>query len=165
MRYCPNCGEEVFEDSTKCLNCNRDLPKKTKVCGSCGKTDQKTMIIYQKEYCESCAKILINSIIVTTTHSINNTQIKEYLGVESTEVVIGTGLWSELTSDFSDLFGQRSTVFENKLNVAKKNTVLKLKTIAAMKGANAVIGMSLNYTEFSGNRIGVITAGTLVKVE
>ena len=165
MRYCPNCGEEIFEDSTKCLNCNQDLPQKTMICDTCGKGSQKTIIIFQKEYCENCAKKLVYSIIVTNTHSVINTQIKDYLGVESTEIVIGTGLWSELTSDFSDFFGQRSTAFENKLNTAKRLTLFKLKTIAAMKGANAVVGVSLNFTEFSGNRIGVIAAGTLVSLE
>ena len=42
---------------------------------------------------------------------------------------------------------------------------MALKILAAEKGANAVVGVDLDYTEFSGNRVGLILNGTLVKVD
>jgi uncharacterized protein YbjQ (UPF0145 family) len=53
---------------------------------------------------------------------------------------------------------------ETKLRAAKDQAMNTLKYIAAEKGANAVIGIDLDYTEFSGNRIALIINGTLVKL-
>jgi uncharacterized protein YbjQ (UPF0145 family) len=102
-------------------------------------------------------------ILVTTTPSIEGHRIVAYLGIESVEIVIGTGFFSELTGDISDFLGQRSRAFENKLSDAKRIAFDRLKTRAVEKNANAVIGIDLDYTEFSGNRVGLIVNGTLVR--
>ena len=54
-------------------------------------------------------------------------------------------------------------MFESKLQQAKQTAFTLLKTRAAEKGANAVVGIDLDYTEFTGNRIGLILNGTLVR--
>jgi uncharacterized protein YbjQ (UPF0145 family)/DNA-directed RNA polymerase subunit RPC12/RpoP len=113
---------------------------------------------------ETEIKKLAESVIVTTTPSIDGHRVTNYLGIESVEIVIGTGFFSELSGDVSDFFGQRSKGFEGKLQEAKRVAFNILKTRAAGKGANAVIGIDLDYTEFSGNRIGLILNGTLVRV-
>ena len=66
-------------------------------------------------------------VLVTTTQSIDGYYVKKYIGIESVEYVIGTGLFSEVTSDFADFFGARSTAFEKKLQVAKQNAFFVLK--------------------------------------
>jgi len=120
------------------------------------------------DYCPKCAvqvKLSIaNSIITTTTNSISGYIIESYLGVESVEVVLGTGVISESISEVSDFFGTRSTVFETKLQQAKKIALNKIKLLADSLGGNAIVGMDIDYTEFTGNRIGVIINGTVVKV-
>jgi uncharacterized protein YbjQ (UPF0145 family) len=102
--------------------------------------------------------------VVTTTHSIDGHRVFKYLGIESVEVVIGTGLWSEFTGDLADFLGRRSKGFEAKLQQAKEAAFQILKMKAAEKGAHAVIGIDMDYTEFSSNRIGVIVNGTLVRL-
>jgi len=67
-------------------------------------------------------------------------------------------MFSEFGGDVADFFGARSTArstaFEEELQQAKRAALDKLKYRAFEKGDNAVIGVDLDYTEFSGNRIG-----------
>ena len=107
---------------------------------------------------------LSHKVVVTTTPGIDGYKVIEYLGIESVEFVIGTGLFSEITTDIQDLFGARSSAFEQKLSAAKKQAMDTLKRRAAEKGANAVVAIDIDYTEFSGNRIALIINGTLVSV-
>ena len=61
-----------------------------------------------------------DKMIVTTTPSVDGYHVRKYLGVESVEYVIGTGIFSEITTDFADIFGRRSSAFERKLQTAKR---------------------------------------------
>ncbi len=126
-------------------------------------------IIHEKEYCPSCAEQYvrdgINGIQITTTPTVDGYKIKKYIDIESVEIVIGTGIFSEFTGEVSDFFGERSTTFEQKLQKAKRIALDRLRFSAFQKGGNAVVGIDLDYTEFSGNRIGVIANGTIVKME
>ena len=101
---------------------------------------------------------------MTTTHSIDGHSVKRYLGIESVEFVIGTGVFSEISTDFQDFFGRRSSAFERKLQEAKKTAFDTLAMIAAERGANAILGIDVDYAEFTGNRIGLIVNGTLVEI-
>ncbi len=107
---------------------------------------------------------LSHKVVVTTTPGIDGYKVTDYLGIESVEFVIGTGLFSEITTDIQDLFGARSSAFEQKLSAAKKQAMDTLKFRAVEKGANAVVAIDIDYTEFSGNRIALIINGTLVSV-
>lgn len=105
------------------------------------------------------------AVIVTTTTGIDGYRVAQYLGIESVEFVIGTGIFSEVSSSFADFLGRRSSAFETKLRAAKEEAMKALKYIAAEKGANAVVAVDLDYTEFTGNRIALIINGTLVVIE
>jgi uncharacterized protein YbjQ (UPF0145 family) len=104
-------------------------------------------------------------VLLTTTPHVDGHTVVKYLGIESVEYVIGTGLFSEMTTEVYDFFGARSGAFEKKLQAAKQYAVDALKHRAAEKGANAVIGVDMDYTEFSNNRVALILNGTLVVIE
>ncbi len=108
---------------------------------------------------------LLKNVIVTTTPGVDGYRVMEYLGIESVEFVIGTGVFSEVSSSIADFFGARSSAFEKKLREAKQHSMEALKFLAVEKGANAVVAVDLDYTEFSGNRIALIINGTLVRIE
>ena len=114
---------------------------------------------------EERLKALARQVILTTTHSVDGYYVKRYIGLESVEYVIGTGIFSELTTGISDIFGKRSTAFEEKLQTAKKIATSTLKVRAARQGANAVVGIDMDYAEFDGNRVALILNGTLVELE
>jgi uncharacterized protein YbjQ (UPF0145 family) len=103
-------------------------------------------------------------IVLTTTPTVDGQRVSAYLGIESVEIVIGTGLFSELSGELSDFFGQRSKAFEGKLREAKSLAFQILRTRAAAREADAVVAIDLDYTEFSGNRVALIVNGTLVQL-
>jgi uncharacterized protein YbjQ (UPF0145 family) len=120
------------------------------------------------EYCDECAAKYIregiNQVQMTTTQSIDGHRVARYIDIESVEVIAGSGVLSEFGGDVSDFLGARSSAFEQKLHKAKRTALDKLRFLAFEKGGNAVIGIDLDYTEFSGNRIGLIANGTIVEV-
>jgi uncharacterized protein YbjQ (UPF0145 family) len=171
---CSSCEEikqEVIRKDDK-LFCH-DCFCKTISCATCG-NNPKSYFSFQKTYkyflnqyfCSTCFIEFFNTKVqITTTNSLEGYKIVEYLGFESVEIVIGTGWFSEFTGEISDRFGLRSTEFEKKLKQAKEVSEFLLKKKAYEKGANAIVGVDLDYTEFSGNRVGLIMNGTLVKIE
>lgn len=104
-------------------------------------------------------------VIVSGTPTLQGYRIVQYLGIDSVEFVIGTGVFSEVTSSIADFFGARSSAFEKKLREAKSHAMQALKYLAAEKGANAVVSVDLDYTQFDGNRIALILNGTFVEVK
>lgn len=160
------------------------------ICNRCRKSGPvlsflTTDLVTGEYYCEACTAIMQRErndarhkavqerqllagkaagVVMTTTQHIEGHYVRNYLGIESVEYVIGTGVFSEVSSGVADFFGQRSTQFEGKLQQAKKTAMDALKMLAAEKGANAVIGVDIDYTEFSGNRVALIVNGTLVRV-
>lgn len=148
------------------------------ICAMCKEESNTSMFSYLNEnnfkdidgmfYCPKCVDTMIkwelNDIIVTTTNSLEGYDVVEYINIESVEYVIGTGVFSEFDSNFNDFFGLRSTSFEKKLQEAKEAVIDKLKYLAYKNNGNAVIGIDLDYTEFSGNRIGIVANGTTVKI-
>jgi uncharacterized protein YbjQ (UPF0145 family) len=105
------------------------------------------------------------SVILTTTPKVDGYIARRYLGIESVEYVIGTGLFSEVSGDIADFLGRRSKSFERKLQEAKRTAMEMLRIVAAEAGANAVLSVDLDYAEFSGNRVALILSGTLVELE
>lgn len=140
-------------------------------CELCGKRINKKEMIssHMGDYCVPCfykeRTRLLSSIIITSTHNIDGYKVEQYLGFDSVEIVIGTGLFSELTGEVSDFLGTRSIEFEKKLSKAKISAQEILKFKAVKKGGNAIVGVDLNYTEFSGNRVGLIMSGTIVFIK
>jgi uncharacterized protein YbjQ (UPF0145 family) len=144
------------------------------VCCSCGAVggilkDTTFQLINSKHYCSNCARKYvekaIESMIITTTNNVDGYKVKKYIDIESIEIVVGTGAFSEFGGGVADFFGTRSTAFERKLQQAKIAAIDSLKYKAFQKGGNAVIAIDLDYTEFSGNRIGLIVNGTIVDLE
>ena len=103
-------------------------------------------------------------IILTSTHTVEGRTIVGYLGIESVEVVMGSGIFSEVATELRDFFGARSKEFETKLGNSKRAAMDELRRRAAECGADAVVGVDLDYTEFSGNRVALIVNGTMVKL-
>lgn len=162
------------------INMEEEMAKQCSVCGKNESFIRSIHIIEGKEYCGGCKaekeksdretereklNNLLEQMRITTTNHIDGYRVRNYIGIESVEFVIGTGIFSEITTDLQDFFGARSTAFELKLKNAKEFALKKLKYLAHEKGGNAVIGVDLDYTEFSGNRIGLIANGTVVDIE
>ena len=145
-------------------------------CGVCGELNSQVLRpestyieIDQISYCRFCVAEVIQEKIkfikATTTNSFDGYYIEEYLDIESVEVVPGTGIFSEMFADVDDFLGSNVTSFEKKLRKAKKAALDRLKMLAYNIGGNAVVGVDIDYTEFSSNRVGVVVNGTIVRLK
>ena len=152
---CSRCGvkQGLFEAM------NADMAATSYTCPTCA-----PIVAKEKEERLALLRARAAKIILTTTPSVDGHAITEYLGIESVEFVLGTGLFSEIGSDFQDFLGRRSKGFEDKLQTAKRTAFEAFAMLAAERGADAAVGMDIDYTEFSGNRIGLVVNGTLVKL-
>lgn len=110
-------------------------------------------------------KNLAEKQLLTTGYDFSGYKIVQYLGVISGEVVLGTGFVSEFSASFSDLFGEESGAFADKLETAKDASIKKLTLKSAEKGGNAIIGVDFDYITFASNMIGVVANGTSVVIE
>jgi uncharacterized protein YbjQ (UPF0145 family) len=162
--------------ATVCSRCNAKLGwiasklsagSTDALCPACIEESLETSTIKEADRLKKMTQMiqLSKSVRVTTTPAFDGYHVVEYLGIESVEFVIGTGMFSEVSSSVADFLGVRSSAFEQKLQNAKRHAMDALKYIAAERGANAVLAVDLDYTEFSGNRIALIINGTLVRIE
>jgi len=163
-KICPNCGSELYPDAIRCISCGYGLPKLSNKCVLCGK-EENTVFILDKEYCESCFRKAIANIKVSTTPYLEGYKIVENKGIDAVTVVMGTGLLTEISGEFSDFLGHRSSKFETKLSNAKDAALDKLRFSATSKGADAIVGLVITLTEFSNNMIGLLAYGTFVRIE
>lgn len=106
-------------------------------------------------------------IVVTTTPFIDGYSVKATLDIISAERVMGVDALSEWFLEFTDSMGGQSRNTQSILKNARIECVRELKLEAASIGADAVIGVSLNYSEFSGkgkSMLFMVASGTAVKL-
>jgi len=105
-------------------------------------------------------------VIVTTTPSIEGKTIKAYIGIVSGEVIMGTNIFKDLLAGIRDVVGGRSASYEQELIRAKETAVEEMKQRAAALGANAVVGVDLDYEVLgqSNGMLMVSASGTAVQI-
>lgn len=102
---------------------------------------------------------------ITTGYNFDGYDIIEYLSVISGNVVIGTGVFSEVAASISDFFGTTSTLFENKMEKSKEIAVKKLIAKSAELGGNAIIGIDFDFFTLGNNMLAVSANGTSVTIQ
>ncbi len=107
------------------------------------------------------------NILVTTTNSVDGYVVQEYLGIVSTNVVNGTGIFSDFKASLTDIFGGRSGTYQRKLRKMYQEAIEELSEEAISMGADAIVGLKIDYSEISGKdtQMFMISAvGTAVKM-
>ena len=106
-------------------------------------------------------------MIVTTTPSLEGKRITKYHGVIAGEAILGANLFKDLFAGIRDLVGGRSATYERELQKARDIALTELKERAQELGANAVVGVDLDYEVLGqGNGMLMVSAsGTAVFVE
>lgn len=106
-------------------------------------------------------------MLITTTNAIEGKRITQYFGLVSGETIIGANLVKDLFASITDIVGGRSSVYEKTLREAKETALSEMSAEAQRLGANAIIGVDLDYeTLGSGGSMLMVTAcGTAVKIE
>jgi uncharacterized protein YbjQ (UPF0145 family) len=107
-------------------------------------------------------------VTLTTTPTIDGYRILKHHGIVSSEVVSGVGLWSELVMSVRDVFGGNSQEAQEILREMREKCLTVLKTEATAVGANAIVGVDLDYSEISGGKksmLFLVATGTAVSIE
>ncbi|HBI65991.1 MULTISPECIES: heavy metal-binding domain-containing protein [Barnesiella] len=106
-------------------------------------------------------------MLMTTTPSVEGKQIVRYLGVVTGETIIGANVFRDFLAGVRDFFGGRSGSYEAVLREAKDTALEEMARQAEALGANAVVGIDLDYETVggSGSMLMVTCSGTAVRVE
>lgn len=103
-------------------------------------------------------------MILSTTPTIEGRPVKEYLGVVTGEVIVGANVFKDFLAGIRDFFGGRSSSYEGVLRKAKDNALAEMSERASALGANAIVGIDLDYETVgeSGSMLMVSCSGTAV---
>ena len=109
----------------------------------------------------------MSDIIVTTTPSVEGRRIVRYAGIVTGEAILGANIFKDLFAGIRDIVGGRSATYERELRSARDIAVSELKQAALEAGANAVVGVDIDYETVggSGSMLMVSVSGTAVVVE
>lgn len=104
--------------------------------------------------------------IVTTTNGVDGRPAKNYLGIVTGEVIVGANLFRDLFASIRDIVGGRAASYEDVLARARDQALGEMRSRAISLGANAVIGVDLDYEVLGskGSMLMVSATGTAVIV-
>ena len=105
-------------------------------------------------------------MIITTTPTIEGRTIQEYKGIVTGEAILGANIFKDIFAGIRDIVGGRSATYENELRNAKDIALREMEERAVALGANAVVGVDLDYENLgaSGGMLMVTASGTAVRV-
>lgn len=105
-------------------------------------------------------------MLVTTTPTIQGRTITTYYGIVSGETIIGANAIRDFLAGLRDFFGGRSNSYERILREAKNTALQEMMQQAASLGANAVVGVDLDYETVgqNGSMLMVTCSGTAVTI-
>ena len=154
MSYCKRCNKSVgvFEDRYKykdgsfhCNDCYKQLKKEAKL---------------QEQSPEVAA-------IILTTETAPNLNITKRIEIVTAECAFGMNLFKDLFAGMRDIVGGRSKAVQDTMRDSRRTVLYELKKEAHLVGANAVVGVDLDYMEISnmgGNMVLLVASGTAVVV-
>jgi uncharacterized protein YbjQ (UPF0145 family) len=106
-------------------------------------------------------------MIMTTTSHLPERPVAEYLGIVSGEAILGANIFRDFFAGLRDIVGGRSAAYEASLREAKDIALKEMTEAAQQLGANAVIGIDLDYeniTMGNGSMLMVSASGTAVRL-
>jgi len=149
---CESCGKEVKQRYTSKYKPNHWL------CFECKEEEKEPLDMIEM-------KDELRNIIVTTTHTIYGKKIVQYLDVISVELIEGLSVFKDFGAGIADVFGGSASGYQKTLNKMKEAAFIKLKEKAHILGANAIIGIDLDYGDLRGSMLMLVVNGTAVIAE
>lgn len=106
-------------------------------------------------------------MLITTTSSVEGKRISRYIGIVNGEAIIGANIVKDFFAGIRDVVGGRSGAYEQGLREAKSIALKEMTDQAIRLGANAIIGVDLDYETIGGNgsMLMVSANGTAVVLE
>ncbi len=105
-------------------------------------------------------------MLLTTTPQVEGREITEYMGIVTGEAIMGANIFRDLLAGIRDIVGGRSAAYEKEFLKAQKIALEEVEYRAEQIGANAVVGIDLDYEVLgkSGSMLMVTASGTAVKI-
>lgn len=105
-------------------------------------------------------------MLLTTTPTIEGKPIQQYIGIVTAETIIGANIFKDLFAGIRDIVGGRSGTYERVIEEARQNALVELQQKAQQLGANAVVGIDLDFETVGsgGSMLMVVATGTAVKI-
>jgi len=105
-------------------------------------------------------------MIVSTTPTLEGRPIREYKGIVTGEAILGANLFKDLFAGIRDIVGGRSATYERELSNARQVALDEMAERARAMGANAVVGVDLDYEVLGTNNgmLMVSASGTAVQI-
>jgi uncharacterized protein YbjQ (UPF0145 family) len=163
--------------SERCKECNAKMgglmgaiPSNDEpdICAPCGlklRTRHEAEEVAQKREEETLSQ---SRIKLTTAFTVANAEIETEIAIITAECVFGMNIIRDMFAGMRDIVGGRSEATQKVLRDARKTCLAELKKEAAAVGADAVIGVDLDYSEFSGSgksMLFLVASGTAVKLK
>lgn len=106
-------------------------------------------------------------MILTTTPTLQGHNITQYYGVVTGETIVGANVIKDFMAGLTDFFGGRSSTYENVLREAKDAALKEMSERAQRLGANAVVGIDLDYETVgqASSMLMVTCSGTAVRID
>ena len=105
-------------------------------------------------------------MLLTTTPTIEGKPIRQYLGIVTAETIIGANIIKDIFAGIRDIVGGRSGTYEKVIEEARMNALRELEAKAMYMGANAVVGIDLDFETVGsqGSMLMVVATGTAVSI-
>jgi uncharacterized protein YbjQ (UPF0145 family) len=105
------------------------------------------------------------AIILATTPTIEGRPAREYLGIVTGEVIVGANIFKDLFAGIRDIVGGRAGAYESTLRDARREAFAELESEARAMGADAVVGIDLDYEVVgaNGSMLMVSASGTAIR--
>ncbi len=105
-------------------------------------------------------------MLLTTTNNIEGKPVQEYLGIVTAETIIGANIFKDIFAGIRDIVGGRSGTYERVIEEARTNALRELEMRAQQMGANAVVGIDLDFETVGsgGSMLMVVATGTAIRI-
>jgi uncharacterized protein YbjQ (UPF0145 family) len=153
MRKCPKCSQEFFTNDLPPISCAK--------CGTGLTLTGEALVLAASDSSANPA------IILTTSYLVAGREIDREIEIITAECVYGVNILRDLFAAVRDVFGGRSASMQRVLRDARKTVLAELRKEAEIVGADAVIGIDLDYQEISGGggMLMIVASGTAVKLK
>jgi len=106
----------------------------------------------------------VNFMLVVTTNSIEGKTIETYYGIVSGEAIMGANIVRDIFASVTDIVGGRSASYEDKLAEGRKIAIKEMEDRARSLGANAIIGVDLDFETLREGMMMCVATGTAVTI-
>ncbi|XEC97199.1 YbjQ family protein [Paenibacillus tarimensis] len=103
-------------------------------------------------------------MLITTTPIIEGRPITDYIGIVNGEAIMGANIVRDFFASITDVVGGRSGAYEDKLKEARDVAISEMKHQAQQMGANAIVGIDIDYEVVREGMLMVAVSGTAVRI-